>query len=252
MNNSTIKDHYHMAKIVMYSSVVFGRAALLSFVLFLLLGPFYFIELHLSIWWCLAWDAMLSFLFFIQHSTMIRRSVRAKMTNLIPAHFHSALFSLASSAVLLMLVALWQPSGVMLIELQGPWRWLTNSLFFLAIAAVVWGVRSLGAFDPFGKEAIKEQLLGRQQPAQPFTLKGPYLWVRHPLYFFTLILIWARPDLTGDRLLLNILWSAWIYLGTLLEEKDLLIDFGEAYERYQRQVPMLIPWNGFPIKEPKP
>jgi protein-S-isoprenylcysteine O-methyltransferase Ste14 len=43
---------------------------------------------------------------------------------------------------------------------------------------------------------------------------------------------------------LSILWSAWIVLGTVLEERDLVADVGDAYREYQRRVPMLVPWRG--------
>ena len=67
--------------------------------------------------------------------------------------------------------------------------------------------------------------------------------LRHPLYFFVLLLIWSCPDLTVDRLLFNVLWTAWIFVGTCLEERDLVAEFGDAYRRYQESVPMLIPWR---------
>ena len=39
--------------------------------------------------------------------------------------------------------------------------------------------------------------------ARVLVTTGPYRWVRHPLYFSILVLIWFCPDLTLDRLLLN-------------------------------------------------
>ena len=65
--------------------------------------------------------------------------------------------------------------------------------------------------------------------------------MRHPLYFLNLAAIWAYPDLTADRLVFNVLWTIWIVAGTLLEEKDLIREFGNKYLDYQRDVPMLIP-----------
>jgi protein-S-isoprenylcysteine O-methyltransferase Ste14 len=50
--------------------------------------------------------------------------------------------------------------------------------------------------------------------------------------------------MTLDRFLFNILWTVWIIIGTVLEEKDLVSDFGDEYRLYQRKVPMLIPWKG--------
>ncbi len=57
------------------------------------------------------------------------------------------------------------------------------------------------------------------------------------------MLLWSGTDVSADRLLLNLLWSAWIYLGAHLEERDLRSEFGAAYESYRQQVPMLIPWH---------
>jgi len=71
--------------------------------------------------------------------------------------------------------------------------------------------------------------------------RGPYRYVRHPLYLFMLLLIWSTPRFSTDQLLFNVLWTAWVIVGTKLEERDLLVDFGQTYRQYQASVPMLIP-----------
>jgi protein-S-isoprenylcysteine O-methyltransferase Ste14 len=86
-------------------------------------------------------------------------------------------------------------------------------------------------------------LRGTRTRQFPFVIKGPYRWVRHPLYFFALILFWACPVITLDRLLFNILWTVWVILATVLEERDLVSKFGDAYVQYQREVPMIFPWR---------
>ena len=113
--------------------------------------------------------------------------------------------------------------------------------FLVAIAGFVWGVLSLRWFDPFGTLALKAHLRGSSPPALAFVAQGAYRCVRHPLYLCMLLLIWSAPRLSTDRLLFNVLWTAWIVVGTKLEERDLLADFGEIYRRYQLSVPMLIP-----------
>ena len=50
-------------------------------------------------------------------------------------------------------------------------------------------------------------------------------------------------DTTLDRLLANTLWTAWTWIATRWEERDLESDFGDAYRQYQERVPMLIPWG---------
>lgn len=49
-------------------------------------------------------------------------------------------------------------------------------------------------------------------------------------------------------LLRNMLWTLWITLGSYLEEKDLVAEFGESYRHYQNTVPMLVPWR-FPDRK---
>jgi protein-S-isoprenylcysteine O-methyltransferase Ste14 len=56
-------------------------------------------------------------------------------------------------------------------------------------------------------------------------------------------LIMACPDLTVDRLLFNVFFTVWMVIGAILEERDLVVTFGEAYRKYQRKVPMLIPYH---------
>lgn len=238
------ENQQRWAKLMMHGAVFCGSIALFAFVLFLLMGPFDWIALKFSHRGSLALDLGLSSLFFIQHSGMIRRGLRARMTLFVPAHYNRAIFTLASSAALILVVLLWQPTHIDLLQPSAAARWLGHGLFFLAAVGMGWGALVFKTFDPFGRKAIRQQLYGKCLKTEPFIIKGPYRWVRHPLYFFTLVMIWSRVELTTDRLLFNLLWSGWIYLGTVLEEKDLVIDFGGPYEHYQKQVPMLIPWKG--------
>jgi protein-S-isoprenylcysteine O-methyltransferase Ste14 len=57
------------------------------------------------------------------------------------------------------------------------------------------------------------------------------------------MLFWSCVDFTSDRLLLNVLCTDWVCLGTRLEQIDLVSDFGDVYEQYRGRVPMLIPWH---------
>ena len=46
-----------------------------------------------------------------------------------------------------------------------------------------------------------------------------------------IVLIWSGTDVTTDRLLFNMLWTAWIVLGARWEEADMVAVFGERYRR---------------------
>jgi protein-S-isoprenylcysteine O-methyltransferase Ste14 len=222
-------------------SVCIGGGSLLLFIYFLLFGTPSPISIAHSDAARLALDAVLCLVFFVQHSGMIRRGVRKRLAKRIPSTYHPALFSIASGACLFALVLAWQPTTNFLFRLQGPARWLSVAIALLAVAGFTWGVHSLGGFDTFGTLPLKAALRGTTVPSSTFVVRGPYRYVRHPLYLFMLLLIWSTPRFSTDQLLFNMLWTAWIIVGTKLEERDLLADFGQTYRLYQASVPMLIP-----------
>ncbi len=101
----------------------------------------------------------------------------------------------------------------------------------------------LRPFDPLGIGPIRAHLHEAIYQQGPFIIRGPYRWVRHPLYACILLMFWANPELTSDQLLFNILWSGWIIVATFLEERDLTREFGDVYLQYKKTVPMLVPWK---------
>ena len=217
---------------------------MIIFVIFLYKGSLNIVSLKLSHTATLGLNMGLSLSFFIQHSIMIRQSFRSGLSKFIKPQFHGAMYAIASGVFLLIVVVFWQKSDYLLVSPQGILRWLLRLVYFLSFVGFFWGVKALGPFDAFGITSIKRHLRGKKPPpTMPFVIRGPYRWVRHPLYFFCLLLIWSCPDLTVDRLFFNILWTAWIFVGAKLEERDLVADIGDAYREYQRSVPMIIPWR---------
>ncbi len=189
----------------------------------------------------LCWDALLSLLFFVQHSGMVRRGFRARWSRYFPPWLYPAVYCIASSVALIAFVVFWQPTGIHLLVFEGLALHIVNGVCLAAVIFFFWGAIALKGFDPFGLSPIRAHLRSREEPQPAFVIAGPYRWVRHPLYFSILVLIWFCPDLTLDRLLFNILWTAWIWVATGWEERDLQNSFGGAYRRYQARVPMLIP-----------
>ena len=191
----------------------------------------------------LLWDAALSLAFFLQHSGMVRSQFRTRLAGVLPDRYQGAFYSIASGIVLALVALFWQRTETHLLILGGAALWIARICAGFALAVLVWGAFALRSFDLLGLGPIRSHIRGTPSPSTPFVIRGPYRWVRHPLYSSVLVLLWASPDLTADRLLLNMLWTGWIIAGTLLEERDLAARFGEVYREYQRKVPMLIPWH---------
>ena len=72
--------------------------------------------------------------------------------------------------------------------------------------------------------------------------KGILGAVRHPFYAGLFPLIWAK-DLDISFFIVNIILSIYLIIGTLLEERKLVLEFGDAYSEYQKKVSMLFPFK---------
>ena len=226
---------------IIYSAFLFGRGSLIAFLLFLFMGSLNILNFELSELEIIWMDAGLSLLFFIQHSGMVRKSFQQRVVKFIPTEYYNAIYAIVSGIVLILLILLWQKSSWSIGTVSGIYRWLFRLIFFLSIAGFIWGVRALDFFDPFGTKKIFYHIYNKSPQPISFVVKGPYQVVRHPLYFFMMIMIWASPDLTIDRLLFNVLWTIWIIIGTVLEEHDLIDVFGDEYREYQKRVSMFVP-----------
>jgi methanethiol S-methyltransferase len=73
--------------------------------------------------------------------------------------------------------------------------------------------------------------------------KGLHSFVRHPLYLGTFFLIWGIFGLFpyGSLLVTNVMITFYTIMGIGFEEKKLIQVFGEKYNRYKQEVPMLFP-----------
>ncbi len=231
-------------------AVAVGGGALLLFAIYLFAGFQRLVDLDLEPLPALLWDAGLSAVFFLQHSGMVRRPVRGRVATAVGEPLVGVVYSVASGAALLACLVLWQPVGEPIVSLGQVGSGLARLLFLLGIAGFFWGVKALGSFDTFGLQPVLDRIRRRaaKPESQPLAIRGPYRWVRHPLYLFALMLFWSAPEITADRLLFNVLWTCWVVAGTILEERDLVAQFGDAYVEYQREVPMLLPWRWRPAR----
>lgn len=87
----------------------------------------------------------------------------------------------------------------------------------------------------FGKE-------NKINPLEGIKKNGLLGIMRHPMYLALIIYLWCQTFRVID-IVINILLTIYVIIGTILEEKKLVLEFGEEYIRYQQKVPMLIPFT---------
>ena len=110
---------------------------------------------------------------------------------------------------------------------------------------------SLWLFAAGARRYDLQQILGIRQMAEHESAKGLTRSggidtsgilgrVRHPWYSGAILILWSR-NIDAAALVTNLVLTAYLVTGTLLEEHKLISEFGEEYVEYQRKVPMLIP-----------
>ncbi len=91
-----------------------------------------------------------------------------------------------------------------------------------------------------------KEFIGIEQPTtlQPLKTDGLNQYVRHPLYSSALLFLWFLWLTQGGfiHLLVSVLISAYLVIGSKSEEKKLVNVYGEEYITYKNTVKMLIPF----------
>jgi len=100
------------------------------------------------------------------------------------------------------------------------------------------GIATMRAFqDAPHRFLIRAQLAEPQSPdAFALDIKGSYCWIRDPFLLSGLILIWTTPIMTENLLLVYLIVSVYLFLGSLHWESRLIASFGEDYVAYQNPV----------------
>jgi len=116
-------------------------------------------------------------------------------------------------------------------------------LLATSIALFVAGGRHYSMSQFLGVRQIKT---GRANPTlseyDTVDTSGILRAIRHPWYTASIMVIWAK-DISLPTLLVNVVISAYFIIGTILEERKLLLEFGERYREYQKNVSMFIPYK---------
>lgn len=122
-----------------------------------------------------------------------------------------------------------------------PWCWLMLVGQLVALIGLGAAFLQTGPLHFLGLSQLWAQ---QPETTERLVVNGFYLWVRHPLYSFTVLFLWLSSVMTVCLLVTYLLVTLYVYIGSIFEERRLLKEFGQAYRDYQRCVPRLIPWRG--------
>jgi protein-S-isoprenylcysteine O-methyltransferase Ste14 len=122
-----------------------------------------------------------------------------------------------------------------------PWRWVMLGGQGASLVALVVAVLQA---SPAYFVGLAQLIADDPEASGDLQVRGFYRCVRHPLYLFSIILIWLTPVMTRNLLTLYLGMTLYFILGSFHEEQLLLHQFGEAYRAYRAQVARFVPRPG--------
>jgi protein-S-isoprenylcysteine O-methyltransferase Ste14 len=127
--------------------------------------------------------------------------------------------------------------GPVIYVVPSPWFWL---MIAFEIVGVV--ILSRAFSDAPHRFQIKAELSDpNSSESIPLGIKGIYCFVRDPFLLSGFMGLIFVPFMTKNMLILFIIASVYLYLGSIHWEKRLKAQFGEAYSIYEKKVHRTIP-----------
>jgi protein-S-isoprenylcysteine O-methyltransferase Ste14 len=107
-----------------------------------------------------------------------------------------------------------------------------------ALVGLAWSLWSIDFWRFAGLRQAWAYANGDMLPLrdEPLQQRGVYSLMRHPLYVFSLVFLWASPTLTLNGLLFNLCATLYFLIGAMIEERRLIAAYGDAYGDYRRAV----------------
>ncbi|MCH8558059.1 MAG: isoprenylcysteine carboxylmethyltransferase family protein [Balneolia bacterium] len=189
-------------------------------------------------------------LFAVLHSLLASRSLKRHIITRWPQmrFYYRFLYNIVA---LLTFALVWfsiPVSTSTIYSVDAPFSYIMHLVQLLALYGIYKSVHVAGTGNFTG---IKQ--LGHAAQAQKhdydldepkengFVVQGPFKFVRHPLYLFSIIFFVFHPYMTVKWLLLTVLAIIYFIIGSRFEEMRLTDRFGDAYKTYKMRVPAILP-----------
>jgi methanethiol S-methyltransferase len=193
-------------------------------------------------WLAVLVDAALIFIFGLQHAVMARPAFKRWWTRIIPPAIERSTFVLIATLLTALFCWQWRPIPTVIWDLHAPLaRGLIYAQFCLGVFLAYFSSFLIDHFDLFGLRQVWLRFRGKPYTQRAFAERSVYRMVRHPLMLGLLIAFWSAPTMTVGHALFAGLFTAYILVGTRMEEHDLMAQHGAQYEDYRRRTPMLLP-----------
>lgn len=186
-------------------------------------------------------DALLLGVFAVQHSVMARAWFKRWWTRIVPPAVERSTFVLFASLALILMYWQWRPIGDVLWEVGGTGRTLLIAVSLAGWLAVFASTFLTSHSDLFGLRQAWLYFKGEDNHGLPFSDRGFYKMVRHPIYLGFTVAFWATPTMTMGHLVFAMATLLYMLAAIQFEERDLVRIYGDVYRAYRERVAMILP-----------
>lgn len=190
----------------------------------------------------------LFFLFASSHSLLAAFDVKKKISERVgnKIAFYRLFYNISSILIFVAVYYLSPKPNVIIYDLQFPYDLIIFAIQFLGVIGLFWAGSYINSQEFLGITQIKRYLSGTYNPEDideyhQLVISGPFKISRHPIYFFSIIILGFRPTMDFFYLIFFICMLVYFYIGSVYEEKSLQKRYGDLYSEYKKNVPRLIP-----------
>ena len=133
-------------------------------------------------------------------------------------------------------------------KLPPPYDYLVLIPQFISLVGMIWCFKYICFKEFVGLNQVDRYLRNEYSDKdldENYTLRieGPYKYSRHPIYFFSIIFLMFRAEMSLFYLTMFISFTSYFYIGSYYEEKKMVRLFGDDYRGYQKKVPRIFPYK---------
>jgi protein-S-isoprenylcysteine O-methyltransferase Ste14 len=191
---------------------------------------------------------LIFFLFASSHSFLAAFDVKKRIAEKVGSKiaFYRLFYNIVSFITLIAAYYLSPKPGLIIYDLQFPYDMIIFAIQILGVIGLFWSGSYIDMKEFLGINQIRRYIRGNYNISDvdeyhKLVLKGPFKMSRHPIYFFSIIILGFRSTMDLFYMVFFICILVYFYVGSVYEEKSLEKRFGEQYLQYKNQVPRLIP-----------
>jgi protein-S-isoprenylcysteine O-methyltransferase Ste14 len=187
-------------------------------------------------------------IFAVSHSFLALRRIKKTFTEKMGARiaFYRLFYNITSIIFLLALYIIAPHPDIIVYDLQFPFDIITFALQILSLYGLIWAGKSINWREFLGITQItryfrNEYIIDDLDERPVLNTTGAFKFVRHPIYFFSILFLCLRPTMNLFYLIVFICTIIYFYIGSFYEENKLIEIFGDEYAEYKKRVSRIFP-----------